>query len=118
MVVTGKLGWAVSMGPKRFRSLVSGPIKKGYADTPRIRIPAVSRAYPYRIRIRHGIRTLPGVSVFHSFRGTAAGSLARLPHHFTWRLRPARPSASAEQSSTFLAASLAIAQGHWPLATR
>ena len=43
--------------------LVSGSFKLEYADTSRIRIRCVSGAYPYRIRLRHGIRAYPGVSV-------------------------------------------------------
>ena len=50
----------------RILSIVSSSNKQGYGDTPRIRIPAVSQAYPYRIRIRYGIRTYPAVSVFLS----------------------------------------------------
>jgi hypothetical protein len=49
--VTYWAGWAVSAGPKRIHSSVSGPTKMRYADTPRIRIRTVSQAYPYRIRI-------------------------------------------------------------------
>ena len=62
-VVSYWAGWAVSTRPRRFQSLVSSPNKMGYVDTPWIRIRAVSQAYPYRIRIRYGIRPFPAVSV-------------------------------------------------------
>jgi hypothetical protein len=68
--VTYWAGWAVSARPKRIHSSVSGPTKTRYADTTRIRIQAVSQAYPYRIRIRYGIRPYPGVSVLLSKTGT------------------------------------------------
>jgi hypothetical protein len=67
--VTYWAGWAVSARPKRIHSSVSGPTKTRYADTTRIRIQAVSQAYPYRIRIRYGIRPYPGVSVLLSRLG-------------------------------------------------
>jgi hypothetical protein len=67
-VVSYWAGWAVSTRPRRFQSLVSSPDKMGYVDTPWIRIRAVSQAYPYRIRIRYGIRPFPAVSVLLSIQ--------------------------------------------------
>ena len=60
---SGARGRLVAVGYVSVREFPAS-LLQGYADTPWIRIPAVSQAYPCRIRIRHGIRTLPAVSVF------------------------------------------------------
>ena len=73
------LGRAVSMARIRIHSLVFGPFKLGYADTSQICIRRVSSAYPYRIRLRHGIRAYPGVSVFLSLDSLWSTRIA--PHH-------------------------------------
>uniref|UniRef100_A0A0A9FZQ5 Uncharacterized protein n=1 Tax=Arundo donax TaxID=35708 RepID=A0A0A9FZQ5_ARUDO len=59
----GRIG---NFGPVRIGPSIRNFSFSFFADTPLIRILAISVAYPYQIRIRYGIRHLTDVSVFLS----------------------------------------------------